>query len=103
MLDDLKEEAIVNKVGGASALDPDPEAHGGAEHGAKALVDVKVETRWRSWFRRSCKTRSSWTIRTGACSWHQRRRRGPSSHADRSVVRLVRKFSVVSFQCLQED
>ena len=46
MLEELKEEQIVNKVGRAvQALDADPEADDRAEPGARPLVDPRGSTR----------------------------------------------------------
>ena len=46
MIDELKEEEIVNKVGGRfQALDADPEAHDRADQGARALVECGAPTR----------------------------------------------------------
>ena len=63
MLDELKEEEIVNKVGGRFKLSTLIQKRMVALNtGAKPLVDVaRRATRWRSSSRRSCRTRSTWT------------------------------------------
>ena len=68
MLDDLKEEEIVNKVGGRFKLSTLIQKRMVALNtGAKPLVDLKPATSWPSSSRRSCRTRSTWT-RPATCT-----------------------------------